>query len=72
MKPNQEYLDNIARKLEAFNQLNGFEPQQSQHLAGGFDLMDGMGQAALIYLERKKGEMNEQSPEADSLFRDHN
>lgn len=71
MKPNQEYLDNIARKLEAFNQLNGVIPQQRQFVSGGLDIMDTMGQAALSYLE-KKSQQKENPIAPDPLFRDHN
>lgn len=71
MKPNQEYLDSIAKKLDAFNQLNGVIPQQRQFMTGGLDIMNTMGQAALSHLE-KKSRQKENPIAPDPLFRDHN
>lgn len=72
MKLNQEYLDSISKKLDAFNQMNGFEPKQGQISSGGFDLMNGMGKAALDYLARKRQEEKETPIGQDPLFGDHN
>ncbi len=71
MKPNQEYLDLIAKKLDSFNQLNGFEPQR-RNLESGFDVMDHMGKAAIEYMNRKKEELESNSPQPDPLFINHN
>lgn len=71
MKPNQEYLDSIAKKLDAFNQLNGFEPQR-RNLERGFDVMDHMGKAAIEYMNRKKEVTESDSSLPDPLFRNHN
>jgi len=72
MKPNQEYLDNIAKKLDAFNQINGFDPRQNQHLSGGFDFMDHTGKAAIDYMKRRKEKIENNPPQQDPLFRNHN
>lgn len=72
MKPNQEYLDSIAKKLDAFNQLNGFEPQQRQFLSDGFDLMNHMGRAAIDYMNKGREETEKDSFQQDPLFRNHN
>jgi len=72
MRPNQEYLDNIAKKLDAFNQIDGFEPQQRHSFGDGFDFMDHMGKTAIDYMRRKKEESKQDPPQHDPLFGNHN
>jgi hypothetical protein len=70
MIPNKEYLDQISKKLDTFNKINGVDPLMRRDLFNdNFDIMDHAGRAAIEYMNRKKEEIN--SP-IDPLFTDHN
>lgn len=72
MYPNKEYLDSIAKKLDSFNRINGFNPQNNQMIKDDFDVMDYTGKVAIEYMKRRKEELFANPPQIDPLFRDHN
>lgn len=69
--PSKEYLEQIAKKLDSFNEINGVSPGMKKELFNdNFDPFDHMGKTALAYMERKKSE--EINHTIDPLFTDHN
>lgn len=72
MMPNKEYMENIAKKLDALNKINGFNPQAGNNLKDDFDVMDYTGKAAINYMKKKQEETQTVQPSIDPLFRDHN
>lgn len=70
MIPSKEYLDQIAKKLDSFNKINGVDPGMRRDLYNdNFDFMDHVGKAAIEYMNRKKDEPHSFT---DPLFTDHN
>jgi len=71
MIPSKEYLEQISKKLDSFNKINGLNPGIKKDIFNdNFDFMDHMGKSALDYIERKKSTQIDQS--IDPLFTDHN
>jgi hypothetical protein len=71
MMPSKEYLEQISKKLDSFNKINGVSPDIKNNIFNdNFDPFDHMGKSALAYMERKKSEPVDQS--LDPLFTDHN
>lgn len=69
--PSKEYLEQISKKLDTFNKINGVDPSiKNNILDDNFDPFDHMGKSALAYMERKKSEEINRS--IDPLFTDHN
>lgn len=67
---NQEYLNQISKKLDALNKANGVNQEtRKQHLGGDFDIFSDLGNSALKYLDNKK---NQDPIAPDPLFKDHN
>jgi hypothetical protein len=68
---NQEYLDQIAKKLDSFNKINGVNPEANKQLSAydNFDIFSSLGNSAIKYMEAKKDP--KQAP-IDPLFTDHN
>ena len=54
MIANNEYMENIARKLDALNKMNGYNPQSNSTLKDDFDVIDYTGQAAINYMKKKQ------------------
>jgi hypothetical protein len=69
MKPSKEYLDHIAKRLEAMNPniVNGVNIIQEPYKMPSFE--DQLGQTAMAYLANKK---NQEHPAPDPLFPDRN
>ena len=69
MKPSKEYLDHIAKRLEAMNPdiVNGVNVIQEPFKMPSFE--DQLGQTAMAYLANKK---NRESIAPDPLFPDRN
>jgi hypothetical protein len=72
MIANNEYMENIARKLDSLNKINGFNPQSNTILKDNFDVIDYTGQAAINYMKKKQIENQSVQPIIDPLFKDHN
>lgn len=72
MIANNEYMENIARKLDSLNKINGFNPQSNSILKDNFDVIDYTGQAAINYMKKKQIENQSVQPIIDPLFKDHN
>jgi len=72
MIPNKEYMENIAKKLDSLNKINGFNPQSNSVLKDSFDVIDYTGQAAINYMKKKQIENQSVQPTIDPLFKDHN
>jgi len=72
MIPNKEYMENIAKKLDSLNKINGFNPQSNSILKDSFDVIDYTGQAAINYMKKKQTENQSVQPTIDPLFKDHN
>lgn len=72
MIPNKEYMENIAKKLDSLNKINGFNPQSNSILKDSFDVIDYTGQAAINYMKKKQIENQSVQPTIDPLFKDHN
>lgn len=72
MIANNEYMENIARKLDSLNKINGFNPQSNSILKDNFDVIDYTGQAAINYMKKKQIENQSVQPIIDTLFKDHN
>ena len=72
MIPNKEYMENIAKKLDSLNKINGFNPQSNSILKDSFDVIDYTGQAAINYMKKKQIENQSVQPAIDPLFKDHN
>jgi hypothetical protein len=71
MIPSKDYLDQISKKLDSFNKINGIDPSvRSSVFDDNFDMMDHMGRSAIEYMNRKKSENT--SYQIDPLFTDHN
>lgn len=71
MMPSKEYMENIAKKLDSFNRINGFFPQKDAILKDDFDLMDYMGKTAINHMNGNSQNLGlDLNP--DPLFRDHN
>ena len=71
MLPSKEYLEQISKKLDSFNQINGVNPEMKKEMFNDdFDPFDHMGKAALSYIEKRKSE--EINHTIDPLFSDHN
>ena len=71
MMPSKEYLDQISKKLDSFNQINGVNPEMKREMFNdGFDPFDHTGKAALAYMEKRKSEEIDHT--IDPLFTDHN
>ena len=71
MIPSKDYLDQISKKLDSFNKINGIDPSLKSGLFNdNFDMMDHMGRSAIDYMNRKKNEGT--SHQIDPLFTDHN
>lgn len=71
MMPNKEYLEQIAKKLDALNKINGVDPNIKNNIFNdNFDTFGQIGKSALEYLERKKLELPDRS--INPLFTDHN
>lgn len=71
MLPSKEYLEQISKKLDSFNQINGVNPEMKKEMFNdAFDPFDHMGKAALSYMEKIKSE--EINHTIDPLFTDHN
>ncbi len=69
MKPSKEYLDHIAKRLEAMNPdiVNGVNVIQEPFKMPSFE--EQLGQTAMAYLANKK---NQEPAAPDSLFPDRN
>jgi hypothetical protein len=69
MKPSKEYLDHIAKRLEAMNPdiVNGVNVIQEPFKMPSFE--DQLGQTAMAYLANKK---NQDNIVPDPLFPDRN
>ena len=69
MKPSKEYLDHIAKRLEAMNPdiANGVNIIQEPYKMPSFE--DQLGQTAMAYLANKK---NQENITPDALFPDRN
>jgi len=69
MKPSKEYLDFIAKRLEAMNPdiVNGVNVIQEPYKMPSFE--DQLGQTAMAYLANKK---NQEHIAPDPLFPDRN
>ena len=72
MIPNKEYMENIAKKLDSLNKINGFNPQRNNIVKDNFDVIDYTGQAAINYMKKKQIENQSVQPAIDPLFKDHN
>jgi len=71
MLPSKEYLEQISKKLDSFNKINGVDPGVKNDIFNdNFDPFDHMGKTALAYMKRKKTEEIDRS--IDPLFVDHN
>jgi hypothetical protein len=71
MLPSKEYLEQISKKLDSFNKINGVDPGVKNDIFNdNFDPFDHMGKTALAYMERKKTEEVDRS--IDPLFVDRN
>ena len=71
MIPSKDYLDQISKKLDTFNKINGIDPSVKLNMFNdNFDIMDHMGRSAIEYMERKK--IEETPYQIDPLFTDHN
>jgi hypothetical protein len=70
MKPSKEYLDHIAKRLEAMNPWVGVIPGDDSKISGYKlpSLHDQMGQAAIEYMKNKKDPEIKPNP----LFPDRN
>jgi len=68
---NQEYLDQIAKKLDSFNKINGVNPEATKQLSAydNFDIFSALGNAAIKHTESK---INTNHNQIDPLFTDHN
>lgn len=71
MLPSKEYLEQISKKLDSFNKINGVDPGVRNNIFNdNFDPFDHTGKAALEYIGKKKSEEIDRS--IDPLFTDHN
>ena len=71
MAINQEYLNSISKKLDAFNKINGTDPQIKKEIFNdNFDFMDHVGKAGMEYIKRNKSTQG--NIEIDPLFTNHN
>ena len=68
---NQEYLNQIAKKLDSLNKANGVNPEANKQLSAydNFDIFSTLGNSAMKYMEDKK---NHNQTKIDPLFTDHN
>jgi hypothetical protein len=71
MIPSKDYLDQISKKLDTFNKINGIDPSVKLNMFNdNFDVIDHMGRSAIEYMKKKK---TEETPyQIDPLFTDHN
>ena len=69
MKPSKEYLDHIAKRLEAMNPdiVNGVNVINQPYKIPSFE--EQLGQTAMAYLANKK---NQELVDPDPLFPDRN
>jgi hypothetical protein len=69
MRPSKEYLDQIAKRLEAMNPdiVNGINIINQPYKMPSFE--DQLGQTAMAYLANKK---NQENIAPDPLFTDRN
>jgi hypothetical protein len=71
MIPSKEYLEQISKKLDSFNKINGVNPEMKKEMFNySFDPFDHTGKSALSYMEKIKSE--EINHTIDPLFTDHN
>jgi hypothetical protein len=71
MAINQEYLNAIAKKLDAFNNINGVNPQIKKDVFNdNFDFMDHVGKTGMEYMKRNQESQND--TKIDPLFTNHN
>jgi hypothetical protein len=71
MAINQEYLNAISKKLDAFNKINGTDPQIKKEIFNdNFDFMDHVGKSGMEYIKRNK--ITQGNIEIDPLFTNHN
>lgn len=71
MAINQEYLNAISKKLDAFNKINGTDPQIKREIFNdNFDFMDHAGKAGMEYIKRNQNPHSK--VEIDPLFTNHN
>lgn len=71
MIPSKEYLEQISKKLDTFNKINGVDPNpKNNFLNDSFDPLDLIGKSAAVYTEKKEFGSINLSP--DPLFTDHN
>ena len=66
----QEYLNQIAKKLDSFNKINGVNPEIKKEIqSDNFDIFSSLGNSAIKYMEaRRDTKINS----IDPLFTDHN
>lgn len=66
--PTQEYMEMIARKLDAFKKFSGNSEESSNFAYKIPSFEEQVGQTALNYLKNKQN----QEKTRDPLFKDHN
>jgi len=66
---NQEYLNQIEKKLDSLNKANGVNPETKKEIfSDNFDIFSSLGNSAIKYMETK----NNNHSQIDPLFTDHN
>jgi hypothetical protein len=71
MAINQEYLNAISKKLDAFNSINGINSQIKKDLyRDDFDFMDHAAKAGMEYMKRNTE--SQKDHKIDPLFTNHN
>jgi hypothetical protein len=68
MQPSKEYLDQIAKRLEALNPHITPESIKQAKTGNDFDVLGWIGQSGMDYLQNKK----DQNVGPDPLFPDRN
>jgi hypothetical protein len=68
---NQEYLNQISKKLDSFNKINGVNPEATKQLSAydNFDVFSTLGDSAMKHM---KDRGNHKQQGIDPLFTDHN
>jgi hypothetical protein len=65
MQPSKEYMEQLAKRLEALNPHITPESIKQTKMGGGFDVCDWLGQSATDYLNKKNQDRGQTEAPAD-------
>lgn len=65
MQPSKEYMEQLAKRLEALNPHITPETIKQSKMGGGFDVCDWLGQSATDYLNKKNQAQNQTEDQRD-------